>query len=152
MGPYKRDISINAFFMTLWFISGMTNIYPTFKGHGYTCENLPVIGGNNGDTIIPGAVARECKAKVMIISFGWINGFLFLITTLIALKLWKERQERYDGERRVEALGEVVYKYKPRPNTIVQVDEPEQVMIYYSKKEMKRGTPTYVIKTSHTPI
>jgi hypothetical protein len=154
MGPYKRDISINAFFMTLWFTSGITNIYPSFKGHGYTCDNLAVIGGNNEDTIISNAVARECNAKVMIISFGWINGFLFLITTLIALKLWKERQERYEGERRVEALGEVVYKYKPRPNTIVQVDEPEQVMIYktYSKKEMKRGTPTYIIKTSHTPI
>lgn len=151
MGPYKRDISINAFFMTLWLTSGIANIYPSFKGYGYTCDNLPVIGE---DTNLTNAVARECKAKVMLISLGWINGFLFLSTTLIALKLWKERQERYEGERRVEALGEVVYKYKPRPNTIVQVDEPEQVMIYktYSKKEMKRGTPTYIIKTSQNPI
>lgn len=151
MGPYKRDISINAFFMTLWLTSGIANIYPSFKGYGYTCDNLAVIGE---DTTITNAVARECKAKVMLVSLGWINGFLYLITTLIALRLWKERQERYEGERRVEALGEVVYKYRPRPNTIVQVDQPEQVMIYktFSKKEMKRGTPTYIIKTSHTPI
>ncbi|GBC07133.1 hypothetical protein RclHR1_07280010 [Rhizophagus clarus] len=150
MGPYKRDISVNAFFMLLWFISGIANIYPSFKGYGYTCDNLHVIGENNGDATIPNAVARECNAKVTIISFGWINGFLFLATTLIAMKLWKERQERYEGERRVEALREVVYKYKPRPNTMVQVDQPEQVMIYktYSKREMKRGTPTYIVKTS----
>jgi len=66
----------------------------------------------------------------------------------------ERKTRRYEGERRVEALGEVVYKYRPRPNTIVQVDEPEQVMIYktYSKKEMKRGTPTYIIKTSQNPI
>jgi len=150
-GPYKRDISINAFFMTLWLTSGIANIYPSFKGYGFTCNNLVVIGD---DANITDAVARECEAKATLISFGWINGFLFLVTTLIALKLWKERQERYEGERRVEALGEVNYKYRPRPNTIVRVDHPEQVMIYktFSKKEMKRGTPTYIIKTSHNPI
>jgi len=154
IGPFKRDISINAFFMTLWLTSGITNVYPSLQGYGYTCDNLFVIGGGDADTVIPSAIARECNAKVMVISFGWINGFLFLVTTIIALKLWKERQERYEGERRVEALGEVVYKYKPRPNTMVQVDEPEQVMIYktFSKSEKKRGTPTYIIRTSHIPI
>ncbi|CAG8442741.1 21074_t:CDS:2 [Rhizophagus irregularis] len=92
MGPYKRDISINAFFMTLWLTSGIANIYPSFKGYGYTCDNLPVIGE---DTNLTDAVARE-----------------------------------------------------------FQIDEPEQVMIYktYSKKEMKRGTPIYIIKTSQNPI
>ncbi|CAG8798406.1 4069_t:CDS:1, partial [Racocetra fulgida] len=29
-----------------------------------------------------------------------------------------------------EALGEVVYKYNPKPNVVVKVNEPEQVMIY----------------------
>lgn len=128
IGPVRRDISINAFFMTLWIASGIANIYPAFSGYGYTC-----------DPNLPDAIARECNAKVFSISLGWINGFLFFLTTLMALKLWTERQERYEGERRVEALGEVVYKYKPRPNTIVQVDEPEQVMIF-SKKEMRRGS------------
>ncbi|RIA88548.1 hypothetical protein C1645_774684 [Glomus cerebriforme] len=149
-GPFKRDISINAFFMILWFTSGIANIYPSFVGYGFTCNNLPLIGDNT-NVVIPNAIFRECNAKALNISFGWINGFLFLATTIMALRLWKERKERYGGERRVEALGDVVYKYKPRPNTIVQVDEPEQVMIYktYSRTEMKRGTPsTYVIRTS----
>uniref|UniRef100_A0A1D1Y1I9 Uncharacterized protein n=1 Tax=Anthurium amnicola TaxID=1678845 RepID=A0A1D1Y1I9_9ARAE len=150
VGPFKRDISINAFFMMLWLVSGITNIYPVFNGYGFTCQNLLVIGGENAKPVIPNAVTRECNAKTMIISFNWINTFLFFVTTLIALKLWRERQiERFEGERRVEALGEVVYKYRPRPNTIVQVNEPEQVMIFKSEK---RNTPTYVIKTSNNLI
>jgi len=136
-GPCKRDISVNAFFMILWLISGIVNIYPSFDGYGFTCE-----------TATPGARARECNAGIAIISLGWVNGFLFTVTTLISLNLWKRRQERYEGERRVEALGEVVYKYKPRPNTMVKVDEPEQILIYktFSKSEMKRNSQ-YILRS-----
>jgi hypothetical protein len=133
-GPFKRDISVNAFFMTLWITSGIANIYPAFEGHGFNCDNT-----------YSSAIIRECSAGATNISLGWVNGFLFTLTTLISLKLWKTRQERYGGERRVEALGEVVYKYKPRPNTMVKIDEPEQVMIYktFSKYEMERRSQYY---------
>ncbi|CAJ0757814.1 22476_t:CDS:1, partial [Entrophospora sp. SA101] len=40
--------------------------------------------------------------------------------------MWFERQERYEGERRVEALSEVVYKYKPKQSTLIEINEPEQ--------------------------
>jgi len=137
-GPFKRDISINALFMLLWLTSAIANIYPSFDGYGFTCE-----------TAAPGARARECNAGLTSITFGWINGFLFTLTTLISLNLWKGRQERYEGERRVEALGEVVYKYKPRPNTVVKIDEPEQILVYktFSKNEIKRGSQ-YILRSS----
>jgi len=137
-GPFKRDISVNALFMILWSISGIANIYPAFEGYGYNCGNAT-----------PGARTRECSAGVTSISLGWINGLLFTLTTLLSLSLWRSRQERYEGERRVEALGEVVYKYKPRPNTVVKVDEPEQILIYktFSKSEMKRASQ-YVQRSS----
>ncbi|CAI2162101.1 19720_t:CDS:2 [Funneliformis geosporum] len=125
-GPFKRDITVSAFFMALWLISGIANIFPIFKGKKYIC-NEPA------KSI---ARIRECEMNVMSISIGWINAFLFSLTTLVALRFWKKRQEMYVGESRVKALGEVVYKYKPRPNTIVQLNEPEQVLIYKTCKSL----------------
>ncbi|CAG8455600.1 10712_t:CDS:2 [Funneliformis mosseae] len=120
-GPLKRDISVKTFFTILWFISGIANVFPSFQGYGYNCS-----AANDA------RARRECQINVTSITIGWINAFLFFLSTLVASKFWKQRQELYEGERRVEALGEVVYKYKPRPNTIVQINEPEQVLIYKS--------------------
>ncbi|CAG8475993.1 5065_t:CDS:2, partial [Acaulospora morrowiae] len=147
-GPFKRDISINAFFAGLWLSSSIANLYPTFEGHTYTCDNNLLIQ----NTSYAEAITRECNTKVISISFGWIVSCLFFLTTFIAYKLWIERKEMYEGERRVEKLDEVNYKYVPKPNLMVQLDEPEQIMTFktYSKSELKKGQslPTLQLVTS----
>ncbi|CAG8624358.1 hypothetical protein C2G38_537697 [Gigaspora rosea] len=137
-GPHKRDITINSIFAFLWLSAGLANIYPTFEGHSYSCP----------PTSSP-SIAQECITKLLFIIFGWIIGILFIITSFLSYKLWDERREMYDGEWRVEALGEVVYKYKPKPNLTVKVNEPEQVMIYKSTKNSEKvRTPSLFIQTA----
>ncbi|CAG8729792.1 18829_t:CDS:2 [Dentiscutata erythropus] len=77
---------------------------------------------------------------------------IFDILKLSDLRLWSERREMYDGEWRVEALGDVVFKYKhkPKPNITVKINEPEQVMIYKSTKNSEKvtGVPSLLIQTA----
>ncbi|CAG8449950.1 12366_t:CDS:2 [Dentiscutata heterogama] len=143
-GPHKRDITINSVFAFLWLSAGLANIYPTFKGYSYACPS----------TSSP-YVAQECITKLLFIIFGWIIGVSFIISSFLSYRLWSERREMYDGEWRVEALGDVVfhhkkYKHKPKPNITVKVNEPEQVMIYKSAKNSEKvtGVPSLLIQTA----
>jgi hypothetical protein len=139
-GPFRRDISINAFFGIIWLTTSLSNIYPTFEGFSYSCSGI--------DNNLPNAYAMnlECNSMLASVSFSWIITILFVSTTFISYKLWYERQERYEGERRVEALGEVVYKYKPKQSTLIEINEPEQILIYKTldKGEKKKGVPSYL--------
>src|SRR5689334_21700702 len=93
-------------------------------------------------------MSRECQSMLTSMSFSWIVTTLFVFATFISYRMWFERQERYEGERRVEALGEVVYKYKPKQSTLIEINEPEQVLIYKTKAldkdEKKKGAPSYL--------
>jgi hypothetical protein len=139
-GPFRRDISINAFFGTLWVTASLTNIYPIFEGFSYSCGEIQD-GLPNAD-----AMSRECRSMLTSVAFSWVVTILFASTTFVSYKMWFERQERYEGERRVEALGEVVYKYKPKQSTLIEINEPEQVLIYKTldKNEKKKSLPSYL--------
>jgi len=139
VGPYRRDISINGFFAMLWITSGFTNIYPTFNGLERNCANSDL----NQTLTHTDAFTRECKSWLASISFGWVIATLFLFTTGLAWKLWCERRELYEGERRVEALDEVVY----RPASgMVQLGMPDQVVL--QKGIPKDGVPIYYVVTA----
>ncbi|CAG8841977.1 35756_t:CDS:1, partial [Racocetra persica] len=116
----------------------LANIYPTFQGYSYSCSSENSFA------------AQECVSKLLFITFGWIIGILFLISSFLSYKLWSERREMYDGEWRVEALGEVVYKYNPKPNVVEKVNEPEQVMIYKTtaKNDKVRGAPNLYVQSA----
>jgi len=139
-GPFRRDISINAFFGTLWVTTSLTNIYPAFEGFSYSCGDAND-GFPNAD-----AINRECHSMLTSVAFSWIVTALFASTTFVSYKMWFERQERYEGERRVEALGEVVYKYKPKQSTLIEINEPEQVLIYKTldKNEKQKAVTSYL--------
>ncbi|CAJ0858151.1 1777_t:CDS:2 [Entrophospora sp. SA101] len=102
------------------YFTGLTNIYPAFEGFSYSCGDIQD-GLPNAE-----AMARECRSMLTSVAFSWVVTILFASTTFVSYKMWFERQERYEGERRVEALSEVVYKYKPKQSTLIEINEPEQ--------------------------
>nr|CAG8589125.1 3290_t:CDS:2 [Entrophospora candida] len=95
-----------------------TSVY--FTGFSYSCGDIQD-GLPNAD-----AMVRECRSMLTSVAFSWVVTILFASTTFVSYKMWFERQERYEGERRVEALSEVVYKYKPKQSTLIEINEPEQ--------------------------
>ncbi|CAG8570889.1 6636_t:CDS:2 [Cetraspora pellucida] len=138
---YYNGVKIFSYIVILLTLldAGLANIYPTFQGYSYSCSSSSSY-----------SVAQECVSKLLFIVFGWIIGVLFVITSFLSYKLWSERREMYDGEWRVEALGEVVYKYNPKPNVVVEkVNEPEQVMIYkIAKNDKVRGSPSLHVQSA----